>query len=196
MFQVANQDSNSNSEIAKSKALEGMGFSPSSNDTFVDVIRFLNQNDVADGTFGNLTEVSGDQNVISYFLVKDSNTKTNEYANAGGTGQAITMSDDPETLIDTITGIFNSILSISTTFVSGSVSVNTYNRAEILNQGVSRLVSAQGRARLAGQYQEAQDRRRCDDRRSVSLRSGRYGHQHQRTRTGRGCGRAVKIRLY
>jgi hypothetical protein len=101
LFQVANQDNNSDSEILKNKSQGGMGFDPSSNNAFAEVIGFLNKNDLGDGTFGSAPDLAGSQNVVSYFLVKDSNTTTNKYAKAGGAGQQIpglsykTISGDP-----------------------------------------------------------------------------------------------------
>ena len=44
------------------------------------------------------------------------------------------FSDDPDALVDTLNNIFNSILSISTTFVAPSVPVNVFNRAQIVDE--------------------------------------------------------------
>ena len=88
-------------------------------------------------------DVDGKQNVISYFLVDSPNNTTNGYASAGGTGNAIALGTDPQEMANTITNIFNQILSVSTTFVSASVPVNVFNRAEFLDDVYMALFEAE-----------------------------------------------------
>lgn len=142
MFQVSQQEDNSDSAITDSKANGGMNsivLSGSSN-SFNTVINWLYKNDLADGTISMQTasnaqniDIPGKQNVISYFLVDSPNNTTNGYASAGGTGSAIALGSDPEAMTSAISNIFNQILSVSTSFVSASVPVNVFNRADFLN---------------------------------------------------------------
>lgn len=138
MFQVSNQEDDSDAAIRMDKASGGMGgivLSGSSNN-FDTVIRYLKDADLGDGTFGTVSDLGGLQNVTSYFIVDPAklNTTTHGYASAGGTGAALPLSADPEELIDTLTSLFTSILSVSTTFVSPSVPVNVFNRTQIVNE--------------------------------------------------------------
>ena len=137
MFQVTQQDANSDSYIEAQKS-EG-GFSAVGENLefreFEDVVRYMNDADLADGTYGTAEDLEGDQNVTSYFIVDESkiNTTTRGYAQAGGTGSPLALSGDPAELIATLEDVFNQILSVSTTFVSASVPVNAFNRAEIID---------------------------------------------------------------
>ncbi|MCZ6476670.1 MAG: hypothetical protein O6700_10115, partial [Gammaproteobacteria bacterium] len=132
MFLVSNQDSNSDDAIEEPIANGGFGSSQSS---FADVIRYLNDADLADGNYGTAPTIDGTQNLTSYFLVDGTkiNRTTNGYAQAGGTGQALELSQNPDDLVRTLQEIFNQILSVSTTFVAASVPVNVFNRAEIVD---------------------------------------------------------------
>ena len=132
MFLVSNQDNNSDDAIEEPIANGGFGSSQSS---FADVIRYLNDADLADGNYGTAPTIDGTQNLTSYFLVDGTkiNRTTNGYAQAGGTGQALELSQNPDDLVRTLQEIFNQILSVSTTFVAASVPVNVFNRAEIVD---------------------------------------------------------------
>lgn len=132
MFFVSNQDNNSDDAIEEPIANGGLGSSQSS---FADVIRYLNDADLADGNYGTAPTIDGTQNLTSYFLVDGTkiNRTTNGYAQAGGTGQALELSQNPDDLVRTLQEIFNQILSVSTTFVAASVPVNVFNRAEIID---------------------------------------------------------------
>ena len=138
MFQVSNQEDDSDDAITASQSAGGMsGINLSgNNNSFDTVIEWLNDVDLADGTFGTVGALDGKQNVTSYFLVDPTklNVTTNGYANAGGTGVALALSDDPATLIATLNNIFSSILSVSTTFVAPSIPVNVFNRSQIVNE--------------------------------------------------------------
>jgi type IV pilus assembly protein PilY1 len=138
LFQVSNQEDDSDAAIRMDKASGGMGgivLSGNSNN-FDTVIRYLKDADLGDGTYGTVSNLGGLQNVTSYFIVDPTklNTTTHGYASAGGTGTALPLSTDPDELIKTLTSLFKSILSVSTTFVSPSVPVNVFNRTQVVNE--------------------------------------------------------------
>lgn len=147
MFQVSQQDTDSNSAIVANTASGGMGpavtqsghtlyyTSAAANSTtfngFPAVISWMHDNN-------NNPAFTNAVNVISYFIVDPTkvNNTTETYAGAGvGKPSALpyTLSSDPQTLISTLTDIFRNILSVSTTFVAPSVAVNVYNRSQVLN---------------------------------------------------------------
>ena len=130
MFQVSQQEDNSDDEIEKTVAEGGLNLEQRG---FPDVIEWLNDADLGDGAHGAVADIAGTQNVTSYFVIDPRfiNTTTTKYAQAGGTNTPIPFSDDPGELVAAITEIFRQILSVSTTFVAASVPVNTFNRAEI-----------------------------------------------------------------
>jgi type IV pilus assembly protein PilY1 len=130
MFQVSQQDADSNNEIRKPVSNGGMGLIKPE---FPDVIAWLNGQDLADGKKGDVDNLDGTQNVTSYFISDMVNNTTNGYALAGGTGAALALSEDPQELVDTLTEIFKQILSVSTTFVAASIPVNSFNRAEVID---------------------------------------------------------------
>lgn len=134
MFQVSNQESDSDTAIKKTVANGGMAVT-GNNITFPQVIQKLHDMDLADGAHGTAPTLDGTQNVTSYFIVDPTkiNVTTTSYAAAGGTGSPLALDEEPEALEETITDIFKQILSVSTTFVSASVPVNVFNRAEIVD---------------------------------------------------------------
>ncbi len=138
MFQVSQQEDDSDTAIKAAKASGGMaGINlTGTNNNFATVVKYLNDADLADGSFGTAPDLNGKQNVVSYFIVDPTkiNTTTTSYAAAGGTGVPLALSDNPEILVETLNNIFKSILSVSTTFVAPSVPVNVFNRAEIINE--------------------------------------------------------------
>ena len=89
--------------------------------------------DLADGNYGTAPNLPDRQNVTSYFLIDPNhiNTTTIGYANAGGTGAPLELSENPDDLVATLEEIFKQILSVATTFVAASVPVNVFNRAEV-----------------------------------------------------------------
>jgi type IV pilus assembly protein PilY1 len=141
MFQVSNQEDDSDAAIKASKAskpdggMEGINLT-GKNNSFNTIIRYLKDADLGDGTFGSVSDLGGVQNVTSYFIVDPNqiNITTNGYASAGGTGVALPLSDNPDELVNTLNNIFTSILSVSTTFVSPSVPVNVFNRTQVVNE--------------------------------------------------------------
>ncbi|MEW6039721.1 MAG: PilC/PilY family type IV pilus protein [Pseudomonadota bacterium] len=137
MFLVSNKENDSDSAIRQSKASGGMnGFNPGvSNSAFANVIRWMRDADLADGTYGSAGNLEDVQNVTSYFFVRPShiNTTTNGYATAGGTNAALPLSTDPALLIESLKQVFKEVLSVSATFVSAASPVNVFNRTESLN---------------------------------------------------------------
>jgi type IV pilus assembly protein PilY1 len=125
MFQVSQQDANSNNEIATDIGVRtgtgtGGGFAP--------MIEFLNRTDLA-------PHVEGDQKVISYFLGTEPQVRNNTfaaYATAGGSGSALPITENPEELVKLLNDVFDQILSVSTTFTAAALPVNSFDRAELL----------------------------------------------------------------
>ena len=146
MFQVSNQDSNSDDAIEAPVAFGGFG-SPQAR--FTDVIQYLNDADLANGTYGTVGNLDDKQNLTSYFIVDSSkiNTTTKGYARAGGTGVPLALSDNPDELVATLQEIFKQILSVSSTFVAASVPVNVFNRAEITDNIYIALFQVDAQAR-------------------------------------------------
>ena len=133
MFQVSSQEADSDNAI--DDPISGGGFGIAAPSQFPGVIRYLNDADLGNGSYGGVPALDGEQNVTSYFIVDPTkiNTTTIGYAQAGGTGVPLALSDNPDELVATLEQIFRQILSVSTTFVAASVPVNVFNRAEIVN---------------------------------------------------------------
>jgi type IV pilus assembly protein PilY1 len=146
MFQVSNQEDDSDAAISSLVANGGLG-GPKKD--FPDVIQYLNDADLANGNYGSVPDLEDKQNVISYFIVDGTkvNTTTKAYARAGGTGTPLVLSEDPEELVATLQEIFKQILSVSTTFVAASVPVNVFNRAEITDNVYIALFQVDSQAR-------------------------------------------------
>jgi type IV pilus assembly protein PilY1 len=130
MFQVSNQDDDSDAAIERPITSGGFG---SPQRQFPDVIQYLYDADLANGNYGTVPDLEDKQNVLSYFIVDKTkiNTTTRGYARAGGTGVPLPLTDNPDELVATLQEVFRQILSVSTTFVAASVPVNVFNRAEI-----------------------------------------------------------------
>ncbi len=143
MFQVSNQEADSDSAIEASVSSGGFG---SAKKDFPDVIQYLNDADLANGSYGTVPDLDDKQNVTSYFIVDPTkiNTKTIGYARAGGTGTPLALSEDPDELVNTLQEIFKQILSVSSTFVAASVPVNVFNRAEITDNVYIALFQVDG----------------------------------------------------
>lgn len=140
MFQVSNQEDDSDDAIKAARNAGGMGgINLSGNkNNFDTVIGYLNDVDLAPATnkFGSaVPEIDGIQNVTSYFIVDPTkiNNTTTGYAEAGGTERPLALSENPEELVETLRSILDQILSVSTTFVAASVPVNVFNRASIVD---------------------------------------------------------------
>jgi type IV pilus assembly protein PilY1 len=136
MFQVSNQDSDSDDVLVTDGIIKARkGGRGSATSEFDDVIAYMNNNDVSE-------VVDGDQFLTSYFLGADpfyKNRTMEQYAAAGGTPAPLPLSESPEELIAILTRVLNEILSVSTTFVAASIPVNSFNRAEVLDQVVLAL---------------------------------------------------------
>ena len=148
MFQVSNQDDDSDNAIEASVLTGGFG---SPQDQFSDVIQYLYDADLASGKYGSVPDLDDKQNVISYFLVDKTkiNPTTKGYARAGGTGVPLPLSADPDELVATLQEVLRQILSVSTTFVAASVPVNVFNRAEITDNVYIALFQVDEQARPA-----------------------------------------------
>jgi type IV pilus assembly protein PilY1 len=146
MFQVSNQEDDSDAAIADPISSGGLG---SPQRTFPDVIQYLYDADLANGSYGPVPDLEDKQNVISYFIVDSTkiNTTTRGYARAGGTGVPLELSENPDELVATLNEIFKQILSVSTTFVAASVPVNVFNRAEITDNVYIALFQVDEQAR-------------------------------------------------
>lgn len=150
LFQVSQNETESENAMFAAKSAGGTAVAkPSSqNDYFPAILRFLNQADLADGTYGSAGTLSGTQNVTSYFFIKgDPNTTTNGYATAGGTTRPYALTDDPGALVADLIDVFQQILSVSTTFVSASVPVNVFNRAALVDNVYIALFQADADAK-------------------------------------------------
>ena len=105
MFQVSNQEADSDSAIEDPVSAGGFG---SAKKDFPDVIQYLYDVDIADGNYGTVPDLEGKQNVVSYFIVDPTkiNTKTTGYARAGGTGVPLALSENPDELVAELAGYF------------------------------------------------------------------------------------------
>jgi type IV pilus assembly protein PilY1 len=146
MFQVSQQEDDSDEAIGSPVSLGGFG---SAQRTFPDVIQYLNDADLGDGSYGAIPVIDDKQNVTSYFIVDGTkvNSTTTAYARAGGTGTPLVLSENPDELVATLREVFKQILSVSTTFVAASVPVNVFNRAEITDNVYIALFQVDGEAR-------------------------------------------------
>jgi type IV pilus assembly protein PilY1 len=129
-FSVTQKEADSDDEVGKSVNAGGMLIK---RPTYEATIEWMNDTDLADGKHGFAPDIEGNQNLISYFISERINKTTTSYAQAGGTGLPIPLTDDPQDLVDSLTDIFRQILSVSTTFVAASVPVNVFNRAEVVD---------------------------------------------------------------
>jgi len=131
---TANQDGDSDDAIEQARP-DGLGITLDNSNfgSRVQVLEYLADNDLFDG-------LVGEQNILSYFVAKESGGsgdvggRANDWAQAGGTGSALLATEDPDELVDLLSGLFNEILAVSTTFVAASVPANVFNRAETLNE--------------------------------------------------------------
>jgi type IV pilus assembly protein PilY1 len=145
-FQVSNQDADSDAAISSAVGSGGFG---TYKKEFPDVIQYLNDVDLANGSFGTVPDLDDKQNVISFFIVDGTkvNTTTTSYARAGGTGVPLVLSENPDELVATLQDIFKQILSVSSTFVAASVPVNVFNRSEVTDNVYIALFQVDGQAK-------------------------------------------------
>lgn len=145
-FGNTQQEDNSDAALTAPVANGGMGFAQRgvSRPSFNGVLEYLRDVDIR-------PDVDGRQTVKSYFVFDGQQSNSvNSYARSGGTDSAYLISEDPEALVETLQGILREILSVSTTFVSASVPVNVFNRAEIVDNVYLALFQAEREPRWAG----------------------------------------------
>ena len=133
LFQVSQQEDDSDNEIKKPLSEQGLALPSNGADRgFPPMISRLHNMDIAAGQATGVPKVDGVQNLTSYFLVDKVNTKTNEYASAGGTTNAIAALSDPRELLEALQGIAGQINSVSSSYVAVTVPVNADNRVTSL----------------------------------------------------------------
>jgi type IV pilus assembly protein PilY1 len=142
-FGTDNNDADSDDAMALPIADGGLNLVFDESNEFAQLVRYMNDANFGDGTWPNIAEIDGEQNLISYFIMDSANSTQDEWADAGGTGQAIELGENPDVVVETINNIFKSILSVSTTFVAPSVPVNVFNRAQTVDEVFLALFEAE-----------------------------------------------------
>ncbi len=137
LFAVSQQQDESDTALAKSLALQGLGVPKATGgaDGFSQVIRKLNQIDIAGGQAPGVPSPAGTQNLKSWFLTADNGpvrSKGNDYATAGDTGNAIPALGKPGELVKALEDIGRQINAVSSSFVAVTVPVNADNRVTSL----------------------------------------------------------------
>lgn len=130
------KDDDSNALIELGVGAGGLGLVASLNadKDFEQIVEYLYDNDIGDGNHGTIPNFAGKTNLTSYFIVENSALSNgSEWAAAGGTGAAFDLDVDPDQIVAYLENIFEQILSVSTSFVSASVPVNVFNRAEVVD---------------------------------------------------------------
>ena len=155
MFRVSNQDANSEDEIActipvlPSSRAKGcppkQGGAPGGAGDFSEMLRHLNQEGVGPSP--------GSDRVTSYFFVDPRfvDRTTTGYAIAGGSNSARPLSADPQKLVEDFKKLFDEILSVSTTFVSAALPINTFDRAQLRPEVFLALFQPQLEGAVEGQ---------------------------------------------
>jgi type IV pilus assembly protein PilY1 len=145
VFGNSQSESDSDTAIAGTVAGGGLGANPSSlysynpDGTFAPMVRWMYEHDMTNMVNNYAPSPAGTKNVTSYFIIPGNPTSARQNMASAGQGQSGTginpylYSDDPKTLVDTLTNLFQRILSTSTTFTAPSVAVNVYNRAQTLS---------------------------------------------------------------
>lgn len=132
-FANSSQDNDSNDAIETD-----FGFRPANSSKGEDqVLEHLANTDLSpDPQSDTDSGLVGQQNITSYFVTRAGGTanRANDWAQAGGTGSALVFEDDPNELVRLLSGLFNEIQGVSTTFVAASVPANVFNRAETLSE--------------------------------------------------------------
>ena len=145
LLQASSQDSDSDDAIDSELpgGMIGLDLRPPNN-RFESVVSYLHDVDLARATlpFGTVPNLSGKQNVTSYFFTLPTPANSNpptfdrtltEYAAQGGTTRPQGFTENPATVVEQLRNTMNQILSVSTTFVSASVPVNVFSRTQLLN---------------------------------------------------------------
>jgi len=114
------------------------------------IMRTLLDSDLGSTAYPGMPDIAGKQSVTSYWLAeKNDQNVANYFAFAGGTGTAYGL-NNPEQALDIILGIFEEILSVSTTFVAASVPTNVFNRAQAVDNIYFALFQAEKTPRWNG----------------------------------------------
>lgn len=125
IFGTLNQDADDHD----TRSAELGGLPNTNNDRFVGTLEYLYDTDL-DGDAAN-----GQQNVQSYFIVPQAGRVENSFARAGSGGTIQTATEMGETPDAFATAFRNILLSVLSTSVAGTaptVSVNVYNRSQIM----------------------------------------------------------------
>ncbi len=126
-----NSADDANAAINAALSSGGFGFTVANSDTgFVQMVDWLHDVDLADGTFGTAGTLLDKQNVTSFFVAKQPQ-QVDAAAAAGGSNYAIELGPDAGSVVDAINKIFNQVVSVSTTFVAASMPVNAFNRSSV-----------------------------------------------------------------
>jgi type IV pilus assembly protein PilY1 len=141
MFQVSQSEADSITAESAATSAEGVGSSVTTggqNNYFPNILSILYQSDLANGsTFNSSLNVTGQQNVTSYFFVPSTkiNTTTTGYASSGGTTTPYALdTGDASGLTASLDKVFSDILSVSTTFVAAAIPANVFNRSQSLDR--------------------------------------------------------------
>lgn len=135
----ADKDDSADGAMAETRENGGFGFDPDSNQSGrLQVIEHLAGIDLSpDPESDTDSGLVGNQSLTSFFITEEGGravSTANAWADAGGTGSAVTYQEDPDDLLRVISSLFNEIEGTSTTYVSASVPANVFNRAETLNE--------------------------------------------------------------
>lgn len=144
MLQGSAQENDSDAAIDSDLpgGMLGLDFSAPGN-RLDDLIGYLYDVDLARAVapFGSVPSLTGKQNLTSYVFARPTPANSSPptfdhavaaYARAGGT-RPLAFSTTPADVVQALRGTVTQILSVSTTFVSGSVPVNVFNRSQVLS---------------------------------------------------------------
>lgn len=145
VLQGSTQDDDSDDAIDSDSAGGMVGLDlRGRDDELRNVLSYLHDVDLgrASVPFGTVPALNGKQNVTSYFFSKPTpldsspatfDRTTTEYAKSGGTVHPRPFAGDPAALVEQLRNTLGQILSVSTSFVSGSVPVNVFSRTQVLS---------------------------------------------------------------
>jgi type IV pilus assembly protein PilY1 len=108
-----------------------------------------------------LNNVDGDQNILTYMIgfgpdvASNGSFNLNTVAAAGGTGTAY-LATDSDSLNETLGDIFDELVTDRATFVTPTISVDAFNRAQANSELFFSLFKATGRAHWAGNLKKYQ----------------------------------------
>jgi type IV pilus assembly protein PilY1 len=143
MLQGSTQDGDSDAAIDSDLPGGMLGLDlQAPNNKVENIVAYLYDVDLARAAapLGTVPNLTGKQNVTSYLFTQPTPLNSNpptfdrnstDYATLGGT-RPMAFVSNPATLMGDLRGTMAQILSVSTTFVSGSVPVNVFNRTQVL----------------------------------------------------------------